>query len=33
VVLHTLVGGGPIDDLLFSFKGIISEAHRKKIAY
>ena len=33
VVLHTVVGGGPIDDLLFSFKGIISESHRKKIAY
>lgn len=33
VVLHTLVGGGPIDDLLFSLNGIMSEAHRQKIAY
>ncbi len=33
VALHTLSGGGPIDDLVFSFKGIMSEHHRKKIAY
>ena len=33
VVLHTLVGNGPIDDMLFSLKAMFSEQTRSKIAY